>query len=658
MDLASSGPIAPEITVRGFADACWWLLQALREEEIFEALTNSARELSGADCVYFAGREDGQLRVMASSGLHNPDMVRSWRVPVGAGVSGQVVSRGVPAVVRDYVHDPRRIHLVKSIVDAEGLRSALVLPLCRLDEVIGALCVAHRSLVDPDDWPTRALELLVRQAASQLDHASAVERERTARRDAEWAAAESDRAVELVDLVARTLMTEKRTGPALAHIVGCLGGHCVLAGGDGGVLAHAESGSAELPVLQAEIELEDAATTLGHLRFFRQLALRPIEKRALEQCASVIALELLAERAGLETERRLGRHLMQELLGGDIADETGLRYRASLLGIDLATPRAVLRFTAHAGRGTRPGAGLHDHDLWTLEQRARNRCPGAVGWMAGPDVVLVVDVAERSERDVRQLAVQLLNETAPSTETARATGTALAAGAGRVCTTIDDYARAAVEAEMAAEIACVRPSPRQVVVRDQLGICGLLGPSTDPRELIAMATRVLEPLLAADENTGSAYIRTLRTFHACDRRLAESAKALHVHVNTLKYRLRKIEELLGLDLSDVDTRFMLELTLRVHETLSGAAGTDDDRHRHHIITADHGSMLLLVSGGGDQDPGEECPVRLSALSLAPVFENGFKGLQEAFQRGVLPFPPSSSGQVGAHLRDDPPRVLA
>lgn len=573
--LISGGPISSEITVRGFADACWWLLQALREEEIFEALVNSARELSGADCVYFAGREGGQLRVIASSGLHNPDMVRSWRVPVGAGVSGQVVSQGVPAVVRDYVHDPRRIQLVKSIIDAEGLRSALVLPLRRLDEIVGALCITHRSLVDPDDWPTRALELLVRQAASQLDHAATVEGERTARRNAEWAAAEIHRVVELVGLVARALATGKSAGSALQHVVDCLGGHCILVGGDGGVLAHAKSGSAELPALQAQVELYDATTTLGHLRFFRPMELRPMEKRALEQCASVIALELLAERAELETERRLGRHLMQELLGGDIVDEAGLRYRASLLGIDLAVPRAVLRFSAHVGHGKRQGTRLHDPDLWALERQARNHCPAAVGWMAGPDVVLVVDVAGQSERDVRQLAVQLLKESTA------VVGTALAAGVGRICTTIDDYARAAAEAQIAVEISCVRPSPRQVVVRDQLGICGLLGPSTDPRELIAMATRVLAPLLSSDEDTGSQYVHTLRTFHACDRHLTESAKALHVHVNTLKYRLRKIEELLDLDLSDVDTRFMLELTLRVHETLRGVAGTDADRQTMH-----------------------------------------------------------------------------
>jgi purine catabolism regulator len=42
---------------------------------------------------------------------------------------------------------------------------------------------------------------------------------------------------------------------------------------------------------------------------------------------------------------------------------------------------------------------------------------------------------------------------------------------------------------------------------------------------------------------------------------------LHVHVNTLRYRLGKIQELLGVDLHDVDARFVLELALRVHAIL-------------------------------------------------------------------------------------------
>jgi purine catabolism regulator len=144
---------------------------------------------------------------------------------------------------------------------------------------------------------------------------------------------------------------------------------------------------------------------------------------------------------------------------------------------------------------------------------------------------------------------------------------------GRLCTTISDYSRASAEAQMALEIARARSLPNEVVLPAELGICAFLLASNDSGELIDLVIGVLAPLLTADARSGSDYIHTLRVFHSCHRHVATAAEQLHIHVNTLRHRLRKIEELLDADLAEADTRFMLELALRVHETLQpvGAA---------------------------------------------------------------------------------------
>jgi DNA-binding PucR family transcriptional regulator len=79
-----------------------------------------------------------------------------------------------------------------------------------------------------------------------------------------------------------------------------------------------------------------------------------------------------------------------------------------------------------------------------------------------------------------------------------------------------------------------------------------------------LATASLEPLLRADREKGSEYVKTLDAYLAADRHLERTAARLHVHVNTLRNRLEKIQKLLGVDLYDVDARFLLELALRVH----------------------------------------------------------------------------------------------
>lgn len=91
--------------------------------------------------------------------------------------------------------------------------------------------------------------------------------------------------------------------------------------------------------------------------------------------------------------------------------------------------------------------------------------------------------------------------------------------------------------------------------------------------LDALADRTLEPLVRSDARTGTQYVRTLATFLRADRHLKPAAAALHVHVNTLRYRLARIERLLGVDLEDVEARFQLEFAVRLLEA-RGRVATD------------------------------------------------------------------------------------
>jgi len=560
--------MTPDVPLRRFANACWWLLRSLNHEEIINALVNSARELSGADTVLFAQRDGDELRVTASSGLSNREVARSWRGPVGQGVMGWVIAHGATATVQDHADDPRA-GPERAIFEAEGARSAVVTPVRGLTEVIGALCLLHRSPVEADQWPMEALELLVRQAVS-LDVVTAFELQRLAAKAAESTAEELRRIEGLPGLVARAVASKKGLSGGLQLVGERLGATVVLVGPDGTVLTEAEAvdaaptGAERLP-LQLGVDVEAANTQLAQLRVYRRRALRSRERNALNHCASIIALELLRQRSALETEERLGCDLFRELLAGQIADEGSLRHRASLLGVSLTLPRAVVRVGRHVTalkRGQQ--AELGERHLCSLVGNARNLGIRITGWISDSDLVVVIDMPGESDRDIRQLTGRLLKAVALSV------GTRLAAGVGRLCTTITDYGRAAAEAEMALAIARARTSPNEIVTRNELGICALLVASTDAGELISMVIGVLGPLLAADARSGSDHVHTLKVFHACHRHVATAAEQLHVHVNTLRHRLRRIEELLGVDLADADTRFMLELALRVHETVQPA----------------------------------------------------------------------------------------
>src|SRR4051812_49793067 len=82
------------------------------------------------------------------------------------------------------------------------------------------------------------------------------------------------------------------------------------------------------------------------------------------------------------------------------------------------------------------------------------------------------------------------------------------------------------------------------------------------------ALRGLGPLLDYDDRRNADLVESLSLYLECGRSLDTAAKALSVHRSTLKYRLQRIGEISGLDLSDPDTSFNMQLAIRAWHTLT------------------------------------------------------------------------------------------
>ena len=82
-------------------------------------------------------------------------------------------------------------------------------------------------------------------------------------------------------------------------------------------------------------------------------------------------------------------------------------------------------------------------------------------------------------------------------------------------------------------------------------------------DLTTLCHRALLTLRDAGLPIHRDYLQTLYSFLRHDRSLVQTADALNIHRNTLVYRLKKIQELTSLDLSDADTRFHLLLSFEI-----------------------------------------------------------------------------------------------
>ncbi len=144
-------------------------------------------------------------------------------------------------------------------------------------------------------------------------------------------------------------------------------------------------------------------------------------------------------------------------------------------------------------------------------------------------------------------------------------GCTFAVGRSRIAEDPADLPRAASEALLAANVAegggtaagGGRLGPGQgALAFEQTGAYRLLlsTMSDNPRELQRFYAETVEPLVAYDEQYETELVRTLSTFLDADGNVAGTAQRLFTHRHTIYYRLERVRELSGLDVSSSDGR--------------------------------------------------------------------------------------------------------
>jgi DNA-binding PucR family transcriptional regulator len=107
----------------------------------------------------------------------------------------------------------------------------------------------------------------------------------------------------------------------------------------------------------------------------------------------------------------------------------------------------------------------------------------------------------------------------------------------------------------------------RIVSLDSIGAYRLLLQVKRPQELQCFAESMLGTVHVYDGKHQTQLGATLRSFMANRCNVSVTAKALHVHPNTVAYRLRRVEELLEIDLSDPQAMLHLQLALMIERIL-------------------------------------------------------------------------------------------
>jgi len=272
-----------------------------------------------------------------------------------------------------------------------------------------------------------------------------------------------------------------------------------------------------------------------------------LERLLARQAAMVVALELMRERAVRETERRLAGDVLAEALGGRLGAEE-LRGRLSPFGIEGRV--AVLVFELEPSVGD---ADLVSDSLSSAGGAALVAVNAAAG---KPLLCAIVDPGERDPVDLAREARGLLARD----------GRAVRAAASRAVG-IEALRRAFHEARCALEAtAMANGTAPEVATYKDLGAFTLLLSIQDDDALRAYADNLLGPIEQGGEGDyGPELLRSLEAFIDRHGAWERAARDLFCHRHTLRYRIKRIEELTGRDLDHAQDRIELWLALRARE---------------------------------------------------------------------------------------------
>ena len=280
--------------------------------------------------------------------------------------------------------------------------------------------------------------------------------------------------------------------------------------------------------------------------------LTEFDRLVLHQSVTAIALEGLRRRVADTTERRLAGDVLAEVVAGELV---GPELARRLEPFGLAGRVSALVVVA-GGRRDREGCEA------ALAGALRDEAiPGLVACAHGAAVALMPG---REDPELFELAERL------HARVGKALGAPPKAGVGRAVAS-HQARRAYHEARCALEARTLGGAPpaqnghgraRAVATFRDLGSFELLLSLQDSDALRLFCESLLGPIEQADRHYGGELMRSLEAFIEANGQWEAAARRLFCHRHTLRYRIRKVEELTGRDLGSARDRIEFWLALR------------------------------------------------------------------------------------------------
>jgi sugar diacid utilization regulator len=277
-----------------------------------------------------------------------------------------------------------------------------------------------------------------------------------------------------------------------------------------------------------------------------------------EHAATICGVILGRERVVAAASRRVRDDLVEGLLLGRGRDVADAARWAAHLGYDPARAHHVVAIAFE------PPAVERIRE--SIEHFMTTRAPEAIVSARESEVVAVIAAtASDSRADPRKLGQACLARLAELFP-----GAKVVIGIGGACTAADEIARSYDQARRTTQTLWRLGRAGTVSAFEDLGIHRLLLQVPDLDELRSFAAEVLGKLSEHEHEHKSEYLATLACYFRENNSPQRASRLLHVHANTVAYRIKRIEEITGLRLDNYRDRLIAQVALEILDALPAA----------------------------------------------------------------------------------------
>lgn len=297
---------------------------------------------------------------------------------------------------------------------------------------------------------------------------------------------------------------------------------------------------------------------------------------AVEQTATIAALDLVKQRAVLEAERRLKRDFVEDMLGGGYHSVEAIRARARSLGWDLSGKRVVVLvdlnsfeqyYLAHIGQGEEHFQHIKERFLHTVTQVVLEHNPLSILVDRSDSIILLPHFEQETPPSQARREVQALAEPICEQAQEQLDGLTISVAIGGFYDSVAGLRRSYSEAKAAMDVGRKMSRRQSITWYDDIALYVLLDRLAAQPEARRWFEQTISPLIEYDRNNGTELVKTLETYFDANQMLQQAAYQLFIHPKTLKYRLRRIEEILGTDPFSGDKQLSLYLATKMAKLL-------------------------------------------------------------------------------------------